>query len=1360
MRLMSPYPTRSIRLFFTRLTKVPAIISLLVLLALTFIAVFVASPSSALTNNGSITTLDAPLTENFDTLASAGTGLAWTDNTTIPGWYSSRTTYNTGTGSSNTGALYSFGVLGTNPASDRALGDVGSGGTGTVLWGVRFVNNTGNTITSLDVNYNGEQWRTGGSTTATPSVAQTADFQYQVANAGVITAINTPSTGWVDHDPLDFTSPTFGTTVGAALDGNAAANRTAKSSTISLTVLPGQEVWLRWRDIDHANNDHGLAVDDLVVTPHGGGGTNISVGDASVTEGNSGTTTATFTVTLSAPAGPSGVTFDISTQDNTATTADNDYVPKTLLAQTIPSGQTSYQFDVTVNGDMSFEPNETFFVNLSNVTGATVLDGQGVGTINNDDCPPAADVVISQVYGGGGNAGAPLQSDFIELFNQSSSPVNLAGWSVQYQSATGTGTWQVTPLTGTIAPGGYYLVKEDTGAGCSGLPCGVALPAPDVTGVIAMAAGAGKVALSSSTTPFSGSCASCAVDMVGYGSTASCFEGAGPTGATSNSTAALRKRGGCFDSDNNNIDFSIGTPAPRNTSSATNNCTPISLNIHDIQGNGATTPYAGQFISTSGIVTAKKSNGFFMQNAAVNYDADDATSEGIFVFTSSAPTVAVGDAVGILGTATEFFNLTQIESTLPGDVTVTSSGNPLPATVTLTTTILNPAGTPDQLERLESMRVHADTVVSVAPTNEFGETFTVLDGVARPLREPGIEFGLPIPPDPTSGVPDCCIPIFDKNPERIMIDSDGLAGASPISVTSNVTISNVTGPLDFTFDDYKIDPETSFTHSANMSAVPVPTPAPGELTVAGYNIENFNNNATQRQKAALAIRDVLHLPDVIGTIEIFELSGLQALAAEIESISGVHYEARLIEADGNPGDADQDVGFLIKTSRVQIDSVTQIEKPGCNGSPANCNTFIDPNTGNPALLNDRPPLVLRATVDAATLNPRQVIIVVNHLRSFIDIETVTGEGPRVRAKRKAQGEFLANLLQELQTDNPGLPVMSIGDYNAYQFNDGYTDPIGTAKGTPTADDEMVEDASPDLVNPDFINLTDTLPADQRYSFIFAGTPQAIDHQLLNTVAASYLTRYHIARNNSDFPEVPGSLFANDATRPERNSDHDMPVSYYLFPAAPTTTTVSDASAVFSASNQTVALSANVTTAAGTVNEGTVTFTVTDASNNVIGSPVVGSVSGGVATANYTLPGGTAPQSLTITGEFSGGTVIAPSSDTATLSVSFNICLLYDPTKAVKSGSTYPIKIQLCDANGSNVSSADIVLHAVNVQQISTSAYGDVITSGSANPDNNFRFDTSYYILNLKTTGLTTGTYKLYFTAGDDPVLHSVEFQVK
>lgn len=872
-----------------------------------------------------------------------------------------------------------------------------------------------------------------------------------------------------------------------------------------------------------------------------GAGVSLSINNATVVEGDSGTVTARFTVTLSSGA-HSGVTFDIATQDDSATTGDNDYVAKALVNQSIPGGSTNYEFEVTVNGDTAFESNETFFVNVTNVVGATVSDGQGVGTITNDDCPAVAgDIVVSQVYGGGGNSGAIFTHDFVELFNQGAAAVDLTGWSVQYASATGA-SWQVTPLSGSIAPGGYYLIQEAAGAGGT-----TPLPTPDAIGSIMMAGSAGKVALSDSTTPFSGTCPTCPVDLVGYGG-ANCFEGAGPTTALSNTTAALRKRGGCFDSNNNNTDFSIGSPNPRNTATPTRSCDFIALAIHDIQGAGLMTPFLGQDVSTTGIVTGRKTNGFFLQTPDASVDANPMTSEAIFVFTSSPPLVAVGDSLTVRGTAGEFFNLTQVESSLPGDVTIDSSGNPLPTSITLTTAILDPAGMPTQLERFEGMRLHADSLVSVAPTNEFGETFTVLEGVPRPLREPGIEISLPVPPDPTSGVPDCCIPRWDQNPERIMIDSDGLAGASAISVTSNVTFSSVTGPLDFTFGDYKILPETPPTTTDNISAVPVPAPATCELTVAGFNIENFNNGPTQRQKAALAIRDVLRLPDIIGTIEIFELSGLQALANEIEIISGVHYEARLIEADGISGDADQDVGFLVKTSRVRIDSVTQVELAGCDGTAANCNTFIDPNTGRPALLNDRPPLVLRATV----LPSLPVIVVVNHLRSFIDIEAVTGEGPRVREKRKAQAEFLANLLQDLQTNNPTTPIVSIGDYNAYQFNDGYTDPVATIKGSPTPDDQVVVDESPDLVDPNFVNLTDGLPADQRYSFIFDGTPQAIDHFIINTVAHSFLQRYVVARNNSDFPEGP--TFANDATRPERCSDHDMPVAYFKFPV-----TISDVS---------------------------------------------------------------------------------------------------------------------------------------------------------------------------------------------------------
>ena len=103
-------------------------------------------------------------------------------------------------------------------------------------------------------------------------------------------------------------------------------------------------------------------------------------------------------------------------------------------------------------------------------------------------------VVISQVYGGGGNAGATYRNDFIELHNRGGSAVDVTGWSVQYASSAGT-SWAVTTLTGTLAPGQFYLVQEAVGAGGT-----VNLPAPDASGNIAMSATAGKVALVSSTT--------------------------------------------------------------------------------------------------------------------------------------------------------------------------------------------------------------------------------------------------------------------------------------------------------------------------------------------------------------------------------------------------------------------------------------------------------------------------------------------------------------------------------------------------------------------------------------------------------------------------------------------------------------------------------------------------------------------------------------------------------------------------------------------------------------------------------------------------------------------------------------------
>ena len=182
-------------------------------------------------------------------------------------------------------------------------------------------------------------------------------------------------------------------------------------------------------------------------------------------------------------------------------------------------------------------------------------------------------VVVSQVYGGGGNANAVYTHDFVELHNRGPEPVDLDGWSVQYAASAST-NWNVTTLAGTIAAGGYYLVQQQS-AGAAGDP----LPAPDAIGTINLAATAGKVALVRSTQSLTGEvCPSGpnVVDFVGYGNAANCAEGSSDgstsTGTASSTTAARRNANGCIDTDDNAADFTITAPTPRNASSPTLAC--------------------------------------------------------------------------------------------------------------------------------------------------------------------------------------------------------------------------------------------------------------------------------------------------------------------------------------------------------------------------------------------------------------------------------------------------------------------------------------------------------------------------------------------------------------------------------------------------------------------------------------------------------------------------------------------------------------------------------------------------------------------------------------------------------------------
>ncbi len=707
---------------------------------------------------------------------------------------------------------------------------------------------------------------------------------------------------------------------------------------------------------NNANDFEGLTPaaprnSSTIITCGGGGGgqPTLTINNVALNEGNAGPTTFTFTVQLSAPAGSGGVTYNIATQDNTATVADGDYNAINLTGETIIEGQIQKSYNVTVNGDVTAEPNETFFVNVTSITGATPSSRQATGTIQNDD--------------------------------------------------------------------------------------GVAI-----------------------------------------------------------------------------------TPIPT------------------IQGSSTASPFVGSTMTTTGIVTLKKSNGFFIQSPVANYDSDPNTSEGLWVLRSAAPVVNVGDSVTVSGTVGEFFNLTELNAT-SGTLAINSTGNSLPTAITLTPAILDPAGPTTQLEKYESMRLFAASLTTVSATDNFFDAFTVLTGTPRPMREPGIEISKAVPP----GTP-CCVPRFDENPEKIVVDTDGRLGSTGLNLTSFVTITSVTGVLDFTFSEYRLIPEAALTVSPNISAIPVPVPAAGEFTIGSFNIENFANATTQRQKAALAIRNVMRSPDIIGVAEIFELSGLQALAAQINNDAvaagdpNPMYVAYLVEANDVSGDSDQDVGFLVKSSRVQFVSATQFYK----GKTWVFNSVTD-------VLHDRPPYVLRAIVDPAGANV-PVTVMVNHTKSLIEVDQDPGAGPRNREKRRLQAEDVANLVQSLQNEN----LVLVGDYNAFQFSDGLVDVIGTIKGTPTPANQVVL-ASPDLVNPDLADLNDDLPRTERYSYVFGGDAQVLDHVMVNPAMHRRETRYAIAHNDADFPES----LAADASRPESASDHDMPVAFFKLSGPAAHTTASD-----------------------------------------------------------------------------------------------------------------------------------------------------------------------------------------------------------
>jgi uncharacterized protein len=738
----------------------------------------------------------------------------------------------------------------------------------------------------------------------------------------------------------------------------------------------------------------------------------------------------------------------------------------------------------------------------------------------------SVDVVISQVYGGGGNSGATFTNDFVELHNRGTAPVDLTGWSVQYASAAGT-SWAVTPLSGSIAPGGFYLVQEGQGAGGT-----TPLPAPDATGTIAMSATNGKVALATSATPLpcGAACHGDAGvrDLVGYG-TANDFEGAAPAPGLSNTTAALRGAGGLgADTDNNAADFTAGAPDPRNAGSSPPPPPPVAR-IHEIQGAAHRSPLVGTTVGeVPGIVTAVTARSFYFQDPEP--DADPATSEGLQVFTSTRPTVAIGDRVLVTGRVSEFRGgndnntLTVTELTTP-TVSIVERGVAVPAPV-----LLGPGGlvappairadapgdveaapfditanAMDFYESLEGMLVRVVDSVASGPTSGFGELSVLPGGAGGPRTvRGGIRYTY-----------------ADPNTERVILDD--VIAPVPAADTGDFLPGPVDGVLDYSFNNYKLL-VLATPSIVDRGPVRESTRAQrrGELAIATYNVENLDpgDPVAKFDRLAAGIVTNLAAPDIVTLEEVQDNNGPtndgtvaadQTLALLIDAIvraGGPRYSFRSIDpvnlADGGEPGGNIRVAFLFRTDR----GLSFVDRPGGDATTATDVVRAGPlrpeltlspgriDPANPAFANSRKPLVGEFRIHGNT-----VFVIANHFNSKGGDRALYGRfQPPVRAseeQRHAQAVAVRGFVDKIRAVNPFAAVVALGDLNDFEFSQ--TADILVGQG-------------------DLIDLPRVLPPAERYTYVFEGNSQVLDHILVSWPLALLGLQYDVVHINAEYSD--------------------------------------------------------------------------------------------------------------------------------------------------------------------------------------------------------------------------------------------------
>lgn len=850
----------------------------------------------------------------------------------------------------------------------------------------------------------------------------------------------------------------------------------------------------------------------------------LSIAKVTVTEGDAGTKLATFTATLSDSVGD--VSFDIATGDGTAF-AGSDYVSKTVIGQLIPSGQTSATFAVIINGDTEVESNETFTVNVSNVTGATVLNSQALGTISNDDSATLSIADASLVEG---NSGISTATFALTLSQPMPTPI-------RFDITTNDGTANVNSDYHGHSQSGRIFDAGRTRQVFEVIVNGDTAVELDETFVVTISNVAGAAL----------------ADGIAIGTIvnddAAAVVAAEPAASAATTTVA---------------------PAAPLAS--------ISTPIDQIQGAGAVSAWHGKGVLTEGAVTALTRGGFFLETPDAQRDADQATSEGIFV-SSSDTAVRVGDLLRVTGQVQEAqvdgnpdqLTLTQIAA---GKVLVLSSGNALPRAVLLD--LAHPGTGPAIaiLERLEGMRVAAPPLRVVGPVEGIidartqasrsnGRFYVVAQGVARPFIESGQSVL-----DRSVGRAGVNPARFDDNPERVLVNSAGQRGAPALSADVGDTIAGMVGVLGYGQGTYQVLPDTDpapvIVSGAAPKALSV-TPF-ARATIGSFNLRRFfdattsanepapaaDAYATRLAKTANVICAYARNPDILALQGVENQSALSDLALAVNAKDGnVLFPASCVGDSAYraylPPGRDQrgmQPGFLISSATVRP-GVPRVEVLSVTRAAAT-HSFRHRDGGSEAL-SERPPLILQARINDADGRSLRVTVIDAHLAALAsDLDSPDSHGwamrdDYLRARRAAQSAWLAELIQARQRRDPGENLVVLGDFEASEFNDGHADLMGVLSGRLAARKGVLDfQSSP--VSPPLTNLTMGMPVDQRYTVVREGNAQAVDHMLVNSalLRSSPDAHVEVARINADF----GEDNLDDPTVPMRVSDHDPIVGYF------------------------------------------------------------------------------------------------------------------------------------------------------------------------------------------------------------------------